>query len=101
MIWWILAGLVWAWCIWRQLRLCKKIVWLRYDLGGKHWKWDSSPTNGDWLDCIYECGGPLILIPVLDLCVLATTYCTYCEYKQEYNHTYHPNEYWEEKKLKR
>lgn len=118
----ILIGLLWIGIIILQIRLCKSLVWLRHDLIGRVWgesptsvvRLDNKlytehdakrlPTNKDWLDEIYNHGGPLIIIPVFDLICLFFTVCDYIELRgelSEYDERDHPEKYWENKPLKR
>lgn len=119
---WTSVICLWAFIIWLQIALCKKIVWLRYDVIQRMWAhrvsetiifddklYDQSsvdhlPTNQDWLDEIYNHGGPLITIPVFDIVVVIISIIQYLNLKIDlsyYNELEHPEKYWENKRLKR
>ena len=100
----ILIGLVWIGIIILQIRLCKSLVWMRHDLRIRMDEPRRLPTNRDWLDEIYNHGGPLIIVPAFDLIVLFFTVCDYIELRDklsEYDEQDHPEKYWENKPLKR
>ena len=84
----ILAGflIITALIIWGHFRICKKILFVDY----------TNPTRGDLLDCQACYGGPLLMIPGVNLIMLVITYLQY------YNMTHSSSdERWEDKPLKR
>ena len=82
--------------------VCKKRVWLRYDLRCRETTDDPPlPTRGDLLNEQYECGGPLLVLPGLNLVILICCWWSYMSAKCDYNEKYHPDKLFENKVLKR
>lgn len=89
---WVFVACLWAFIIWLQIVLCKKIVWLKYDLGRNRYR----PSNRDWLDQIHENGGPLIVLPIIDVFLIFITICEYISLRSNIGDCF-----WENKPLKR
>ena len=98
----IIAIAIWGAIIWLHLRCCEKKVWLAYDIQCRTTTDDPPlPTRKDLLDMQYSHGGPLIVLPGLNLIIMLACWIDYAIDKADYNEKYHPDKLWENKVLKR
>lgn len=98
----IIAIVIWGAIIWLHFIACKKKVWLEYDIERRETtKPERLPTRRDLMDMQYEFGGPLIIIPGINLILMIVCWLDYAVDKADYNEKYHPDKLWENKVLKR
>lgn len=72
--------------IWVHFWLCRKIVFIELQ----------EPTRSDLMDCQYDHGGPLMMLPVVNIIFLIFTFAHWLELSGKINTTS-----WENKPLKR
>lgn len=89
--------------------VCKNRVWLDYDIACRaqddckyyfHRK-PSLPTRRDLINKQYESGGPMIMLPGVNILILIGTWWSYMSAKCDYNEKYKQSELWDNKPLKR
>lgn len=82
--------------------ICKKHVWLDYDICCREYDYTPSlPTRRDLVNAQYESGGPMILLPGINILILIGVWASYLKAKCEYNEKYKQSELWDNKPLKR
>lgn len=86
-----------------HFRICKKNLWLKYDTQCHEYGSEVAhlPTNKDLWDEQYESGGPMILMPGVNILILIGSWVSYMKAKCEYNEKYRQSELWDNKPLKR
>lgn len=84
-----------------NLWMCKKLVWLDYDLARNEDYHTPPPMNKDWSDKVYDYGGPLNVLPLVNLILAIVITVNYIMKKCDYNETYHKEDLWENQPLKR
>ena len=92
---------VWLAIIAAHFWVCRKRVWLEYDFDRQEWEFTRIPTRQTMIDEQYSKGGPLIVLPFINILLLLVTWLTYIERKCEYNEKYRASELWNNKPLKR
>ena len=82
--------------------ICKKRVWLDYDIRCHEQDYTpTTPTRRDLINKQYESGGPMIMLPGVNILILIGTWWSYMSAKCDYNEKYKQAQLWDNKPLKR